>query len=157
MSLMKVLLIISQNHLKWVRMKWKKAGLGFSRSWRRVQNSAGKDRPSKSLAPLTKPANGLSPLALSLPVRACAAGAACHPRTHGCQRASRREGLTGGAVGPEVSRARAVALVSSQADPHAHPLVLAGEIATGIHCGERERSPSSHSVTTSSGSLLLMG
>lgn len=146
-SLMKVLLTMSQNHLKWVRMKWQKAGLGFSQSWRRIQSSAGGERPGKSLTPLTKAVNSPGPHTLSLLVRARAAGAACCPGTRRCQRSSGQEGLTGGAVGPEVSRPRAVALVSSQADPHAHPLVLAGEIATGIHCGERDMSPSIHAVT----------
>lgn len=112
----------------------------------RVQSSAGGDRPGKSLTPLTKPINSPSPPTLSFLVRARAAGTECCPGTCGCWRSSGQEGLTGGAVGPEVSRPRAVALVSSQADPHAHPLVLAGEIATGIHCGERETSPSIHAV-----------
>lgn len=54
---------------------------------------------------------------------------------------SRGEALTGGAVDPVVPCPCAVTLVSSQTDPHTHPLVLAGEIATGIHCRgvERER------------------
>lgn len=64
------------------------------------------------------------------------------PGTHGCQGSGGTEGLTGGAVGPKVSRPCAVTLISCQADPHAHPLVLAGVIATRIHCGEREMSPS---------------
>lgn len=53
-------------------------------------------------------------------------------------------GLTRGAVSPEVPRPRAVALVAFQADPHAHPLVLAGVIATRVHCGERDREVTGH-------------
>lgn len=52
-------------------------------------------------------------------------------------------GLTQGAVGPEVPGARAVTLVALQADPHAHALVLAGEVAAGIHC-RREREVGDH-------------
>lgn len=61
---------------------------------------------------------------------------------------SQGEALTGGAVDPVVPGPCAVTLVSSQADPHTHPLVLAGEIATGIHCKERKRdtSPPSHHI-----------
>lgn len=50
-SLMKVLLIMSQSPVKWVRMKWKKAGLGFSRSRRRVQNSARRRQTRQTACP----------------------------------------------------------------------------------------------------------
>lgn len=59
-------------------------------------------------------------------------------RKCGSQRASPEEQkaqLTGGAVGARIARAGAVTLVPVKTKADTDTLVLAGVVATGVHCG----------------------